>query len=341
MGHFEEICIYCGGTISSSATGEDAPTVEHVIGFSLGGALTIPTHKRCNGKANQVVDSKLEALPPIGRIRGELGVRRRAGAYIHREAWDSPQGPRAFMYWTEEGRLPELIPVAIPRGEHDTEVFLEPDNERNEIYEEKRRKRVERDGCYLGEPRESTDPSLVGKEGAILFREPRWQLPEYLWLAAAAKFALGALADGCRAGFLPGSSFRLPLVEGLRPMAFEKEIATELWNPSTLRYEPSKLNATSVLAQLARHEHLLAIRSGEPGQSPVLQVVIFGEMAYELPLPGLLFGKDRAWLFDSLRRTVVRLQWDELESKLGGRTPDSTIQLRLDCRTPSAAAAFA
>ncbi|MGB7686055.1 MAG: hypothetical protein WBL45_09780 [Solirubrobacterales bacterium] len=80
-------------------------------------------------------------------------------------------------------------------------------------------------------------------------------------------------------------------------MAFERSLMTELWNPSRLRYEPEKLDATSVLAQLHRHEHLLALRKGQAGQSPVLQAVIFGESAYELPLPGLPIERDRAWLF--------------------------------------------
>jgi hypothetical protein len=108
-----------------------------------------------------------------------------------------------------------------------------------------------------------------------------------------------------------------------------------------LRYEPSELDATCVLAQLARHEHLLAIRSGEAGQSPVLQVVIFGAMAFELPLPGLPFEEDRAWLFDSLDRTVARLQWHELVDVLAGRTPGNAVQLQLDCVPGPAAKAYA
>jgi len=327
-------CIYCGEAISPEGSGGDAPSVEHVVGLNLGGNLTISVHKRCNNRANQLVDSKLDAHPEIGRIRGELGVRRRSGRYVHREVWDSPRGLRAFVVWTSQGLRAKLIPVEIERADGDSEFFIEPDSPLSEDFEQKRRERVERDGFYLGEPRESTDRSLVGKEVAILFREPRWHLPEYLWLAASAKFALGALADGCRSGLLPDSTFRLPLVEGLRLMVFEKAIATELWDPPALRYEPSKLNATCVLAQLARHEHLLAIRSGAAGQSPVLQVVIFGTMAFELPLPGFPFEEDSAWLFDSLRRKVARLRWHELVDALAGRTPRDAVQLRLDC-TPS------
>jgi hypothetical protein len=324
------LCIYCGEAISLSGRGGNALTVEHVIGLNLGGTLTIPAHKRCNNKANQLVDSKLDAHPEIGRIRGELGVRRRSGPYVHREVWDSPRGLRAFMVWTSQGIRTELIPVEIERADGDSEFFIEPDSRLSEDFEQKRRERVERDGFYLGEPRDSTDQSLVGKEVAIIFREPQWHLPVYLWLGAAAKFALGVLADGLRSGFLHESTFRSPLVEGLRLMAFEKAIATELWDPSALRYEPSKLSATGDLAQLGRHEHLLAIRTGEAGQSSVLQVVIFGTMAFELPLPGLPCDDDRAWLFDSLQRKVARLRWHELVEVLSGRGPRDAVQLQLD-----------
>jgi hypothetical protein len=331
MADGETICIYCGDPIYKDAIGEEVRTVEHVIGFCLGGGLTIPAHKRCNGKANQLVDSKLEALPPIGRIRGELGIRSRSGRYVHREVWASPQGLRAFMYWSEDGRLPKLIPMEIRIDDKNTEILLEDDSELNEHFEEKRRERVEREGCYLGEPREPTDrPSTVGNELAILFREPRWSLPQYLWCAAAAKFSVGVLGDGLNKGLLHPSILDLPLLEGLRAMAFERLLMTELWDPSRFRYEPSKLAATSVLAQLHRHEHLLALRKGQAGQSPVLQVVIFGESTYELTLPGLPIERDRAWLFDSVGRSLVRLDWAELEERLSGRGLEKADQLELE-----------
>ncbi len=339
MAEGETICIYCGGSIRKGARGEEVRTIEHVIGYCLGGALTIPAHKRCNGKANQLVDSKLEALPPIGRIRGELGIRSRSGRYVHREVWNSPQGPRAFMYWSEDGRLPKLIPVEILIDDKNTEIFLEDDSELSKDFEEKRRERVEREGCYLGEPREPTDrPSTVGKEVAILFREPRWFLPQYLWCAAVAKFSLGVLGDGLHKGLLHLSILDLPLLEGLRAMAFERSLMTELWDPSRFRYEPAKLDATSVLAQLQRHEHLLALRTGENGQSPVLQAVIFGRTAYELPLPGLPIERDRAWLFDSVGRSLLRLEWAELEERLNAREPEGPTQLELGITSAAAPA---
>jgi hypothetical protein len=337
----ETICIYCGASIRKEARGEEARTVEHVIGYCLGGALTIPTHKRCNGRANQLVDSKLERCPPIGRIRGELGIRSRSGRYVHREVWNSPQGLRAFMYWSEEGRLPipKLIPMEKRIDDKNTEIFLEDDSELNKHFEEKRRERVEREGCYLGGPREPTDrPSTVGEEVAILFREPRWSLPQYLWCAAAAKFSLGVLGDGLSKGQLPSWTWDLPLLEGLRAMAFERSLMTELWNPSRLRYEPEKLDATSVLAQLHRHEHLLALRKGQEGQSPVLQAVIFGESAYELPLPGLPIERDRAWLFDSVGGGLLRLEWADLEKQLNARGPEGATQLELEITSDPASA---
>jgi hypothetical protein len=327
----ETICLYCGSSIRKGAVGEESRTVEHIIGYCLGGALTIPAHRRCNGKANQIVDSKLEALPPIGRIRGELGIRSRSGRYIHREAWNSPQGPRAFMYWSQDGRLPKLIPAEVPIDEKSTEVFLENDSELSNDFEEKRRERVEREGCYLAEPREPTDrPSMVGKEVAILFREPRWFLPKYLWCAAAAKFSLGVLADGLHKGLLHSSILDLPLLEGLRAMAFEKSLMTDLWDPSRFRYEPSRLDATSILAQLHQHEHLLALRKGQAAQSPVLQAVIFGESTYELSLPGLPIERDRVWLFDSLRRSLIRLEWADLEERISNRGTEGAAQLELE-----------
>jgi hypothetical protein len=117
-------------------------------------------------------------------------------------------------------------------------------------------------------------------------------------------------------------------MEGLRTMAFEKAILTEMWDVDRFRYEPSKLVATSPLAQLERHEHLLAIRGAEPGQSAVLHVVVFGRIAHELDLPGFPIDEDRAWLFNSLRRKVTRLAWDELEEQLNARTAADTIQLK-------------
>jgi hypothetical protein len=336
----ETICLYCGSVILDGAVGENARTVEHVIGYCLGGALTIPVHKGCNGKANQLIDSKLEALPPIGRIRGELGIRSRSGSCVHREVWNSPQGPRAFMYWSEDGRLPKLIPVEIPIDDKNTEIFLENDSELSQDFEEKRRERIERDGCYLGEPREPTDrPSAVGKEVAILFREPRWFLPQYLWCAAVAKFSLGVLGDGLNKGLLHPSILDLPLLEGLRAMAFERSLVTELWDSSRFRYEPSKLDATSALAQLHRHEHLLALRRGQAGQSPVIQAVIFGDSAYELPLPGLPIERDQAWLFDSVERSLLRLDWAELEERLNGRGPEGATQLQLGIASGTASTA--
>lgn len=325
-----EFCVYCDQPISPAGTGDKALSLEHVVGRVLGGALTIPTHKGCNGRANEIVDSKLAALPDLGRIRGRLGLRFGSGAYAHREVWESPEGIRAFIFWTRGGRRAKLIPKEIPRGDSgDTEVFIEPED--NPAYEEKRRKRVEREGCYLGEPRESTDPSLVGKEVAILFREPSWILPQYLWPATVAKFGLGVIADGCRMGLFPASVLRLPLMEGLRTIAFEKAILTAFWDADRFRYEPSKLAATSVLAQLERHEHLLAIRRrGTAGQRAVLQVVVFGRIAHELELPGFPTGEDRVWLFDSLRRKVTRLSWDELEERLSVRTPRGVTQLALE-----------
>lgn len=342
MADCEAICIYCGAPIRKDARGEEVRTVEHVIGYCLGGALTIPAHKRCNGRANQLVDSKLEALPPIGRLRSELGIRSRSGRYVHREVWKSPQGLRAFMYWSEEGRLPipKLIPMEKRIDDKNTEIFLEDNSELNKHFEEKRRERVERDGCYLGDPREPTDrPSTVGKEVAILFREPRWSLPQYLWCAAAAKFSLGVLGDGLNKGLLHPSILDLPLLEGLRAMAFERSLMTELWDPSRLRYEPEKLDATSVLARLHRHEHLLALRKGQAGQPTVLQAVIFGESSYELPLPGLPIERDRAWLFDSVGRGLLRLGWTELEERLSARGPEGAARLELGIASDAAPAA--
>lgn len=334
-----DVCVYCDKSISPTGIDDEAPSIEHVVGRALGGALTIPTHKGCNGRANQLVDSKLAALPDLGRIRARLGIRSGSEVYVHREAWESvsfpggvlesPKGIRAFISWTRNGRRAKLIPNEIPRGDSgDTEIFIEPED--SAAYEEKRRKRVEREGCYLGEPRESTDPSsLAGKEVAILFREPAWTLPAYLWPAAVAKFGLGVIADGCRKGLLPSSAVEQPVTEGLRTMAFEKAILTDLWDADSFRYEPSKLDATSVLAQLERHEHLLAIRGGEAGQSAVLQVVVFGRIAHELELPGLPIDRDRAWLFDSQRRKVTRLAWEDLEEQLSARTPTGAAQLAL------------
>lgn len=74
------------------------------------------------------------------------------------------------MYWSEEDRLPipKLIPMEKRIDDKNTEIFLEDNSELNKHFEEKRRERVERDGCYLGDPREPTDrPSTVGKEVAI------------------------------------------------------------------------------------------------------------------------------------------------------------------------------
>ena len=79
------ICIYCGRAISITAKGEGAPSVEHVIGWSLGGALTIPAHKRCNGRANQLVDSELNALSDLGGYVANLAFARGLAAmYIVR-----------------------------------------------------------------------------------------------------------------------------------------------------------------------------------------------------------------------------------------------------------------
>ncbi len=321
-------CIYCGEAIDALAAGDDAPSPEHVIGWSLGGALTIPTHRGCNGRANRLVDSRLAGLPDLGRIRGRLGIRMRSGPYIHRAVWDSPRGLRAFIFWTSDGLGTKLIPVGIPRGDRDTEVFIEPED--SEAYEEKHRERVEREGCHLGEPREPTGPSLVGKEVAILFREPGWMLPRYLWPAAVAKFGLGVIDDGCRHQFFPESTLDLSLIDGLRMMAFEKSIATELWDTERFRFLPTRLDATSCLARLSRHEHLLAVRAGTSGGSAVLHVVIFGRIAHELDLVGLQVAEDRVWLFDSLRRKVTRLGWEEMEARLNRRMPDGVNQLEFD-----------
>lgn len=329
-----ELCVYCDQPISPTGTGDQAPSFEHVVGRAFGGALTIPTHKGCNGRANELVDSKLAALPDLGRIRGRLGLRFGSGVYAHREVWESPEGIRAFIFWTRDGRRAKLIPKEIPRGDDgDTEVFIEPED--SAAYDEKRRKRVEREGCYLGEPRENTESSLVGKEVAMLFREPAWTLPTYLWPATVAKFGLGVIADGCGKDLFPMSVLRLPIMDGLRTLAFEKAILVDLWDVDGFRYEPSKLAATSVLAQLERHEHLLAIRGGSAGQSAVLQVVLFGRIAHELDLPGFPNVEDRAWFFDSLRRKVTRLVWEDLEKRLGVRTADGATQLALPIGEPN------
>lgn len=329
-------CIYCGSSIDPCATGEHTCTVEHVLSQSLGGALTIPAHKRCNGKANRLIDDKLAALPSIGRIRGRLGVRCSSGPYVHREAWNSPQGPRAFICWSTDGLSAKLIPREIELEGGDTEVFLEPDSPLSRDYEERHRERVERDGCYLGDPRPGGG-ELVGKEVAILFREPRWSLPKYLWCAAAAKYALGAIADGLSAGLLTPSTLELPLLAGLRMMAFETSLATSLWDHSTFPFEPGPVDPTTSLAALARHEHLLALRGGEhPGQAPSLQIVVFGSWSYRLPLPGLRLAEDRAWLFDSVGRRVRRFGWAELEARLRARALPGTEALQLAGITYSA-----
>src|SRR5262249_19651745 len=137
----------------------------------------------------------------------------------HREVWDSPRGLRAFVFWTKDGLRTKLIPVEISIGEGKTEVFIEPEDSAE--YERKDRERAEREGCYLAPAPEPLGPSLVGRELAILFREPGWSVPFYLWPAAAAKFALGAIADGCRHGHFEASSVHSPLVGGLRSLAFE------------------------------------------------------------------------------------------------------------------------
>lgn len=121
-------------------------------------------------------------------------------------------------------------------------------------------------------------------------------------------------------------------------MAFERSLMTELWDPSRLRYEPEKLDANSVLARLHRHEHLLALRKGQAGQPAVLQAVIFGESAYELPLPGLPIERDRDWLFDSVGRGLLRLGWTELEERLSARGPEGAAQLELGIASDAAPA---
>jgi hypothetical protein len=321
-------CIYCGKTIDPDGKGDRGPSLEHVIGWSLGGSLTIPTHRGCNARANRIIDLPLAKQPDLGRLRGTFGIPTRSGRYVHREVWDSPRGLRAFIFWTCDGLRTRLIPVEIAAGNNETEVFIEPDD--SESYDRTQRERAEREGCYLADAEEPAGPSLVGKELAILFREPAWTLPHYLWPAAAAKFALGVIADSCRHGFLEGSMLNLPLVVGLRTMAFEKAIITELWDPERLHLLPTTLDSTSCLAALFGHEHLLAIRAGQEGQCAVLQIVIFGRIAYELDLVGLRVPQDRAWLFDGVRRKVRRLGWAELETALGSRASQRTEQLHLD-----------
>jgi hypothetical protein len=188
---------------------------------------------------------------------------------------------------------------------------------------------VEREGCYLGEPRENTDLSLVGKEVAILFREPAWTLPQHLWPAAVAKFGLGVFADGCRKGLFPAAVLGLPLMTGLRTLTFEKAILTAFWDTEHFRCEPSKLAPTSVLARLRRHEHVLAVRRDMVGQSAVLQVVLSGVLPTNSSSLASPWARIGPGFFDSLRRRVTRMSWDELEERLSARSPGGATQLAL------------
>jgi hypothetical protein len=64
--------------------------------------------------------------------------------------------------------------------------------------------------------------------------------------------------------------------------------------------------AHQLVATLTRSEHLFALHVPEHrAEAPLAQLVLFGRMLIELPLPGISIPESYAWIFFATSRRVV------------------------------------
>jgi len=107
------------------------------------------------------------------------------------------------------------------------------------------------------------------------------------------------------------------IAHALRMLAFDHLYSPDLWTPEDIWTEPRRPAASHQLAAaLTPDEHLVAIYDGSP---PLAQIVLFGRMLLELPLPGLDVCSSRAWLLSARDRTVMADVPDAIAEELTRR----------------------
>ena len=296
-------CFYCGEQ-------RDLDSIEHVITRSFGGTLTIRICRDCNRVANREVDDHLAHCHHLARLRAEAGVR---------DAWNrlfefhqvlrQDAGLRVRATWTQHGIKAKFLPVPIPVGPGLCWVFIDSSDE---DYERREDERVSRQGLKRG-PAAEVPPELMfgpepGEEFAVIARTPACGHPEWLWASATAKILLGCIARAARSGAVPASAHRSILVAGLRELAFRHTYLPDLWDVEDLPLSPLVPSpAHPVAGGLNPSDHLVALHLPEhAGQPPLGQVVLFGQLLLELPLPGLRLQSDIGWRFDAKRRRVTQ-----------------------------------
>jgi hypothetical protein len=305
-------CFYCGEN-------RDLNSVEHVITTNFGGSLTIRVCRSCNQLANQEVDDHLAQCDHLSRIRSEAGISdSRNRLFEFREVLRHDDGMRLQATWTQHGIKAKILPVEISVAPGLSWVFVDS---RDEDYERVAVKRAARDGLTRGPavevPPELLDGPESGDELKMLVRTAPCGHREWLWVSAAAKILLGCIAKAARNGAVPTDEHRTLLVAALRELAFRHTFIPELWAPEDLPLSPLRPSPVHPLAgRLSPSDHLVALHPPErAGQPPLGQVVLFGQLLLELPLPGLHLRSDVGWLFDAKQRRVIEAPLAELRTR--------------------------
>jgi hypothetical protein len=109
------------------------------------------------------------------------------------------------------------------------------------------------------------------------------------------------------AGAWPAKTVDALVVHGLRMLAFNHLYSPDLWDVHDISTTPRKPAATHALAGRRRPgEHVMAVYgAGRAGGAPLAQIVLFGRILLELPLPGLDVRSFCTWLLSTADRRVV------------------------------------
>lgn len=315
----QSLCWYCGR--------DDRPVTspEHVIPRSLGGGLVVRVCSACNARANQKLDQALARCRHFGRARAEAGVRdyRSGEPYTHVDIVKSDNGITAQARFREGGVDARLLPIELKGADGVTEVFLDPADANH--YDETQRARAAREGFTYGPsrplPTGMTPRYRPGSDITLVMTGGRCDHPPWMWPSLAAKAALGALACAAAAGHAPRAATSL-VVAGLRLLAFERWIPTDLWSEQDVSLSPVSIDQTHPLVgALQPHNHLLALQPrDQAGRTPFVQLVLFGQYLYELRLPGLELACETTWLFDARARTVSYAETEATRTQLAGRS---------------------
>lgn len=263
-------CWLCGEDVSEL-------TDEHIVPRRWGGRLKAQSCKSCNRLA-EALERGAEEVTWLASAIGRARVRGRGGRVREIETEvQLPDGGTAIAAHTTDGLIPRTVrPRRLGVDADGKELWEVPEEQRDTFLARavKRGKKVEIVGSRRATYEGGETGFGIGPANLLL------------WPRLAAKFALG-----CAQHVDDHSWIDSPAAQRLQRL-----LVHERWRGPDLQPLPGELEEGDRLVGLmAPDEHLLSFQLS-PNAGGSFVFVLFGRIAYALPLPELDLDRTKTWL---------------------------------------------